>query len=239
MMKRENITNVLPDTPGKMFRIRDIISLIVFTGALWVSVTEIKYLFDHPMVSGRIAGYMSIFAALPVTIFFGLGLLRRFTNFVKKTWKFYLFQVIATLLMPFVILANVENQFNKMRFSLVQKEMAPFIIYIDNNKEKYGKLPENLDNASVWPETLNNITYQSGTDVYMLETGVSSVDIDGSKIFYDSTDNHWYQFHNDEYQYHYDKEEKPESIMRYVLLKEQVKQEKYYLREANGQWGAR
>ena len=89
MMKRENSTITLPDTQGKMFRIRDIISLVIFAGALWVSVTEIKYLLDHPMVSGRIAGYMSLFAALPVTIFFGLGLLRHWTNFVKKSWKFY------------------------------------------------------------------------------------------------------------------------------------------------------
>ena len=180
MKKRENNTITLPDTPGKMFRIRDIISLVIFAGALWVSVTEIKYLLDNPMVSGRIVGYLSLFTALPVTIFFGLGLLRHFTNFVRKSWQFHLFQVIATLILPFVILANVENQFNETRFTLVQQEMAPFIMTIDNYREKHGKLPESLDNASVWPETLNNITYNDGADVYMLETEVSSIDIDGS-----------------------------------------------------------
>jgi hypothetical protein len=238
-MKRENSTNVLPDTLGKMFRIRNIISLIIFVGALWASVTEIKYLLDHPMVSGRIAGYMLLFAALPVTIFFGLGLLRHWTNFVKRSWKFYLFQVIATLVLPMVILGNVEDQFNESRFALVQKEIAPLIIFIDSYKEKNGKLPETLDNAPVWPETLSNITYHSGTDVYLLEIEVSSVDIDGSKIFYDSTDKHWYQFHNDGYQHYFDKEEKPESIKRYVLLNEQMKHEKSYLRKANGKWASR
>jgi len=55
-----------------------------------------------------------------------------------------------------------------------------------------------------------------------VETHVPSIDIDGARIFYDSRDKHWYQFHNDEYQYYQDKKEKPKSIEHYISFQEQT-----------------
>ncbi len=219
----------------KIFRIKDIISLILFTLSLLLSIYTLNLLFSSPLGEGRIVSYLILTLSLPVMIFLAIGLLRHFTNFIKKSWIFYTFQFLVALLLPLVIMANVENKIQEKTLATVKHELTPIITYIESYKDQYGYIPEDITNVSIKPHTIGNISYSYDSNIFMLETHVPSIDIDGGRIFYDSRDKHWYQFHNDEYQYYQDKKEKPKSIRTYMSLLKQIKTTNALILK-NGQW---
>ena len=219
----------------KIFRIKDIISLILFTLSLLLSIHTLKLLFSSPLGEGRVVGYLILTLSLPVMIFLAIGLLRHFTNFIKKSWIFYTFQFLVALVLPLVIMGNVEDIIQEKTLATVKNELTPIITYIEDYKDQYGNVPKNITKVPIKPHTLGNISYSYDSNIFMLETHVPSIDIDGTKIFYNSIDKHWYKFHNDEYQYYQDKKEKPKSIRTYISLLKQIKTTKALIIK-NGQW---
>ena len=219
----------------KIFRIKDIISLILFTLSLLLSIYTLNLLFSSPLGEGRIVSYLILTLSLPVMIFLAIGLLRHFTNFIKKSWIYYTFQFLVTLMLPLVIMGNIEDKIQEKTLATVKHELTPMITYIENYKDQYGYVPENITKVPINPHILENISYAYNSNIFMLETHVPSIDIDGTRIFYNSKDKHWYQFHNDEYQYYQDKKEKPDSIGTYMSLLKQIKTRKTLIIK-NGQW---
>lgn len=218
-----------------LFHTKDIISLILITLSLLLSIYTLKLLFSSPLGEERVVSYLILTLSLSVMIFLAIGLLRHFTNFIKKPWIFYTFQFLMALLLPLVIIGNVEDKIQEKTLATVKNELTPVITYIENYKDQYGHIPKNITKAPIKPHTLGNISYSYGSNIFMLETHVPSIDIDGARIFYDSRDKHWYKFHNDEYQYYQDKKEKPESIRTYMSLLKQIKTTKTLIIK-NGQW---
>lgn len=219
----------------KLLRTKDIISLILFTLSLILSIYTIKLIFSSPLGEGRLIGYLILTLSLPVMIFLAIGLLRHFTNFIKKSWIFYIFQFLVALILPLLIMGNVENKIQEKTLATVKNELTPIITYIENYKDQYGNVPENITKVPSKPHSLGNISYSYDSNIFILETHVPSIDIDGARIFYNSRDKHWYQFHNDEYQYYQDKKEKPKSIKTYMSLLKQIKTTKTLMIK-NGQW---
>ena len=219
----------------KIFRTKDIISLILFTLSLLLSIYTLKLLFSSPLGEGHLVGYLILTLSLPVMVFLAIGLLRYFTNFIKKSWIFYTFQFLVALMLPLLIIGNVENKIQEKTFATVKNELTPIITYIENYKAQYGNLPENISKVPINPHALGNISYSYSSNIFMIVTHVPSIDIDGSRIFYDSRDQQWYQFHNDEYQYYQDKKEKPKSIRTYMSLLKQIKTTKALIIK-NSQW---
>ena len=219
----------------KIFRTKDIISLIFFTISLSVSIYQIIIVHYLPLGEGRVVNYLILILSLPATIFLVIGLLRHFTNFIKKSWIFYTFQFFVALILSLMIIGNVENKIQEKTLATVKNEQIPIITYIENYKTQYGNVPKNITKAQIKPHTIRNISYSYGSNIFILETYVPSIDIDGAKIFYDSRDQQWYTFHNDEYQYYQDKKEKPKSIRTYMSLLKQIKTTKTLIIK-NGQW---
>ena len=220
----------------KIFRTKDIISLILFTLSLLLAMYTLKLVFSLPLGEGRLVSYLMLTLSLSVMIFFAIGLLRHFTNFIKKSWIFYSFQFLVALVLPLVIIGNVEDKIQEKILATVKNELTPIITYIENYKEQYGHVPKNITKVPINPHTLENISYSYDSNIFMLETHVPSIDIDGARIFYNSRDKHWYKFHNDEYQYYQGKTNKPKSIKIYTLLINQMKTAESYRVKENAQW---
>ena len=218
----EEDNKITGNNQNNLFRIRDIVGLILFVVSLLVSIYQIIIILDLPLGYGRIVSYLILTLSLPVMIFLAIGLLRHFTHFIKKSWIFYIFQFLIALILPLVIMGNIEDKIQKKILTTVKNEMTPIITYIEEYRDQHNDLPENITNGSIKPHTLSNISYVYSSNIFILETDVPSIDIDGAKIFYDSRDKQWYQFHNDEYQYYHDKKEKPKSIENYISLQEQT-----------------
>jgi len=203
-------------------RTKDSISIALFILFVCVSFYQIYLVFDAPLGYGRIVSYLILHLSLPIMIFLAIGLFRHFTHFIKKSWIFYTFQFLIALILPLVIMGNIEDKIQEKILTTVKNEMTPIITYIEDYRDQYNDLPENITNESIKPHTLSNISYAYSSNIFIVETDVPSIDIDGAKIFYDSRDKNWHQFHNDEYQYYQDKKEKPKSIENYISFQKQT-----------------
>lgn len=206
-----------------LFRTKDILSIIFFILFMGISLYQINLLYDTPLGHGRLVSYLLLLFSLSLMIFLGIGLLRHFTNFIKNSWLFYTFQFLMALILPLIIISNIENKIQKTILVTVKNEFTPIITYIKDYKSQNGNVPTNIDKALFKSHTLRSIYYLNDSYTFMLETDVSTIDIDGAKIFYDSRDKQWYQFHNDEYQYYQDKKDKPKSIDTYMSRIKQMK----------------
>ncbi len=217
-------------------RTRDIFALIFLVILLSLSLYMIFTVLNFPLWGGRIVAYLILLPSLFLSIFLAIGLLRHFISFAQKRWIFTLFQILIAFLLPFILIGMIEERVKEKALTVVQGEISSVITYIDKYKKKNGNLPQDIIQTLSNSSTLSNITYYAGIQDFMLETDVPSIDIDGNKIFYDSRDMKWYEFHNDEYQYYQDKKEKPESITRYISLQKQMKAVERYIPKTNGAW---
>ncbi len=222
-MENNNIIN----NQQPLFRIRDILSLILFILSISCSIYIITFLFHFPLEQLRVVSYLILFFSLAITVFLGIGLLRYFTKFTGKSWIFYIFQFLIALLLPLVLIGSIEGKVKEKILALVTHDMSPIITYIENHKKQNGNLPKELDKALVKFPSLRNIAYYHNDHTFILKTSVPSIDIDGAKIFYDSRDKQWYQFHNDE---------KSKISMQYISFVNQAKQQRSYIKNINGKW---
>lgn len=224
----------------KLFRIKDIVSIFIFIASLLWSIFIGIGLLDEGLGVGQV--FLSFMLLIPVflTFFFGIVLLRHFTEFVKKSWIFYTFQFLLAIIFSFLIVTMFTGQVvtysQEKVFTTVKSELEPMVAYIEQYQKEQGRNPENIRNVTAMPPTLRNLYYFSAVNSFILGTHIASLDIDGAQIFYDSRDKTWYQFHNDMYQHYQDKVEKPKSIESYISFHEQGNVARVILRKSNGVW---
>lgn len=197
--------------------------IVLFILFLSVSLYQIYLVFDAPLGYGRLVSYLILFFSLIIVIFLTIGLLQYFTNFIQKSWFFYTFKFLMTLILPLIIISSIENKIQKTIFITVKNKFIPIISYIETYKVKHGEIPTDINNILLQSNTLENISYLNDFDTFILEIDIPTIDIDGAKIFYDSKDKQWHQFHNDEYQYYLDKTNRPKSIETYMSHIKQIK----------------
>ena len=224
----------------KSFRTKDIVSILIFIGFLLFTMYIVFMLLRENLGMGQTFLSFILLISVFVTLFFAIGLLRHFTEFVKRSWIFYTFQFLLAAIVSFLIVIIFSSQVithsqDKM-FSTVKSELTPIITYIEKHKKQYGKLPYSIGKAPVKPATLQNIYYDHTSHAFILGTYIASLDIDGAQIFYNSKDKQWYQFHNDMYQHYKDKKERPKSIEHYISFHNQPNVTASIIRKKHGAW---
>ena len=224
----------------KLFRLKDIVSIFIFIVSLFSTVYVVFVLLDEKLGMGQTFLSFILFISVFFTLFFATGLLRHFTGFMKKSWIFYTFQFLFTTIVSFIIVAIFSTQVitdsQEKMFATVKNELIPVITYIEQYQKRYKKLPQSIDEAPLKPATLQNIYYDHNPHTFILGTYITSLDIDGAQIFYNSRDKEWYQFHNDMYQHYKDKKERPKSIEHYISFHNQVDVIDSIIRKKNGGW---
>lgn len=202
-----------------IFRIKDIIGFIILCILMLYIVFIINDMFTYPLESLRIPSYAILSVLFIIFINLSILILRYFTSFMKKGYKFYSLLCVLSIFLPIFIISNIEGVIKDKILLSVQQKMSPIIKHIDNN--------DNLSGFNT--DKLNNMHYYRGINIYMLTTTVPSIDIDGETIFYDSKTEKWYRFHNDMYDYYKDKKEIPNNIKRYIWLIKNTKLIKKFL----------
>lgn len=225
----------------KLFRIQDIISIIIFVMSLLSTIYVSFVLLHEHLGVGQIFLSLLLFILVFLTLFFTISLLRHFTRFVKKSWVFYIFQFLTTVIVSFFLVSffatKVITNSEARMVASVKSELISMITYLENYQEQYGKVPQSIDTSNIKPKTINNIYYYYSTsDNFIIGLYVPSLDIDGAQIFYDSRNKHWYQFHNDMYQYYKDKKDRPESIERYISFHNQKDVTSSTMKKKHGVW---
>lgn len=224
----------------KPFRTKDIVSLFILAVSLLFSLYLSFLLLQENVGIGQAILSLILFISLFMTLLFAIGLLRHFTGFAAKSWKFYTSQILFSLFLSF-LMVSLFSSFAATRaqealLDTVKKDLSPVILYIEAYQKAYGKTPSGIKTALVNPTTINNIYYLSIPDRFIVGVHVASIDIDGAQIYYDSRDQHWYRFHNDIYQHYQDKKEKPESIEKYSAFQKQTALVVSTLKKRDGKW---
>ena len=224
----------------KLFRVRDLVSIFIFIVSLLFTIYVIFVLLHEELGIGQTFLSFILLISVFFTLFLGIGLLRHFTGFVKKSWIFYAFQFLFTVIVSFLIVSVFSTQVvthsQEKMYATVKNELTPIITYIEKHKEQYGKFPQSIGKAPIKPKTLQNIYYDHNSHTFILGTYMASLDIDGAQMFYDSREKQWYKFHNDMYQYYKDKKERPKSIEQYISFHDQADGIASIIRKINGVW---
>ncbi len=164
--------------------------------------------------------YIILLPLFAICINLGLGLLRYYTDFLKKGLIFYLFQWIMTIILPILFISLMELAVQKILMRNVISKMSPIVNYIDNYKVKNNTLPvkikKNISN-------IDNFTYYHNNKDYMIKTLVSAIDKKGETIFFNSKDKTWYRFNKNQYDYFKDKKIAPPNIKTYLWFEKNTK----------------
>ncbi len=224
----------------KLFQTKDIVSIFIFIVSLLLTVYIIFMLLHENLGIGQTILSFILLISVFLTLFFAIGLLRHFTEFMKKSWIFYTFQFLFASIVSFLIVlifsSQVITQSQEKMSATVKNELTPIVEYIEKYQKQYKKLPQSISEAPIKSITLKNIYYDHNPHTFILGTYIASLDIDGAQIFYNSRDKQWYQFHNDMYRYYKDKKERPESIEHYISFHDQADVIASSIRKKNGVW---
>ncbi len=224
----------------KIFRRIDIISLIVFIISLSTTVYIVLALLSEKPGIGQAMLSFILIITLVLTLFFGIGLFRHFTEFMKKSKLFYILQTLVSVILPLLVIpifsSNVIKHSQEEMFTTVKNELAPTITYIEKYQKVHGKIPNITSNIPIKLTTIKNLYLYKTLDNFLLGVNIPSIDIDGAQIFYDSRDKHWYRFHNDIYQHYQDKKDKSKSIQKYVSFQKQTGLIVTTLKKTDGKW---
>lgn len=212
----------------KALRIRDILSIFILSLALAAFIYIIVDMFSNPLTTARSISTVLIFLLSAIIINITLGIYRYLNGFIKQSWLFYILQWTLMIILSMFITANVDTLMKDKIISSAKQEISSVIEYIDSYNKSTGSFPDNIDTAVGKISKINYIDYYKDDKTYLLQTRLSSIDIDGEVLFYNSIDKNWGNFHNDEYQYYKNKKNSPKEIKNYIEILKQLKLVKSY-----------
>jgi type II secretory pathway pseudopilin PulG len=190
-----------------------------------ISVYIIYALLADPFNSVRIVPFTSLF-------FVGIVLFNRVLNAIKDIflhspgWLLSGLLDIANLIVNVVAsvaLIVVLNQAADAReMTLAKRYLQPVIAQIEVYRKQTGSLPQKLVVSSTSAKK-PGFRYFHDLDNYIIATNGSSIDIDGTTIYYLSTTRKWRHVHNDLFAL----TNPPEPIKKFLSLKQHMVFERY------------
>jgi len=204
----------------QLFQRKHIVGLFIFSAFLILSIFIAFRLPYEKIGIGQAILSFSLFISVFLTLFISMTLLRHFTGLIKRSWKFDIFQFFFAMLISFLTVSifssSVVAHLQEAQLDTIKKDLRPVIFYIEEYQKSYGKTPSDIQASLGSPTTINNISYQALPKHFIVGVQISTIDIDGAQVFYDSRDLHWYRFNNDMYQYYQERKEKPPEIERFI-----------------------
>lgn len=191
-----------------------------------ISVYIIYSLLADPFDSMRFVPFASLF-------FVGLILFNRVLNAIKEIfvhspgWLLSGLLDISNLIVSIVasvaliVLLNQAADIREM--TLAKRYLQPVITQIEVYRKQTGKLPQKLVVSSASAKKLG-FRYFHDRNNYIIETHGSSIDIDGTTIYYLSPTGGWHRVHNDAF----DLTNPPAPIKKLMSLKQHMVSEYYF-----------
>ncbi len=188
-----------PEKPEKkLWSIGRIICAILAIAGLTVTVMMAQTMLSHPFTGSKVfpmlIGVVSsaVFINMSIAIPQGYLLDSMRSRLLAGVGKW-----ILTLMLPLYLMSFVSSMADDRTVIITQETLAPVINFIDGEFSRNGALPGTVLKAIKDVANLREITYLTGDDHYVLQTMGSSIDIDGSTLFYISYDKVWRRVHND------------------------------------------
>jgi len=182
----------------KATKIVKIVNWIIALVTLGFTSYIIYEVIVNPLAGMRALAYTLVFPAAVI------GFNRLFAIWQKsikskrgRRW-FGLLKWVATFLLPLLLIGFTEDVVCYRSTEIVKQELSPLISYIADFQEAHKNPPNEILEELKTVKTINNLAYYKGEHYYLLSTVVGSIDMDGYTIFYYSSEDTWFKFHNDD-----------------------------------------
>jgi len=207
------------------------LAILSFTIILWTIYESVSQIWFGALL------YRSFPAFFAGALFINrlLAVLQRFTG--KKLWKrlLGLMKWLLTIIFPFFLAGMIIGNADRRVVSYIHSQLEPVISKIDNIMKQKSVPPTEVKDQLSGVTGLRNITYYWGQNLYLIETGGPSIDIDGTTIFYTSVDKKWHRFHNDSLS---GDAPPDDEVLFYKKILEGLITTDYYI-DQNNNWGQR
>ncbi len=187
------------------------IKIAVFVISFVFSIAILFNLFSNPLGASKSLSYTFLLILFAICVNLGLDILRNFVNFSQKGWVFYVAQWILTFLIPASLIVLIEHPLQKRIMFEVSKNMKPVLEYIQTYKNNEGTLP-----IKIKQKNDIKLKYYHKGKFYLLATDIYPSNSDKETIYFNSRDNKWYRFYNDQYEYYKDKKIVPPNLKEYL-----------------------
>ncbi|MFK5880824.1 MAG: hypothetical protein QM482_01310 [Sulfurospirillum sp.] len=195
----------------KYLNSKNSIKISIFITSFVLSIVVLFNLFSNPLDSSKSVSYLLLLILFAICVNLGLGILKSFIDFSQNRWVFYTIQWILTFLVPVTLIVLIEHPLQKKIMADVSKSMEPTLNYIKNYKKNSAVLPVNIQAT----KEIKLKYYRKGK-FYMLATEIYPSKTDKETIYFNSKDNKWYRFHNDQYEYYKDKKIVPPNLKNFI-----------------------
>jgi len=187
------------------------IKIAVFSISFVLSIAILSNLFSNPLDSSKSISYLFLLVLFAICINLGLSILKDFVNLSQSKWVFYIVRWTLTFIIPISLIVLIEHPLQKKIMADVSKSMKPTLKYIEQYKKDNGILP-----VSIKENGTTNLNYYHAGKFYMLSRDIFPTASDKETIYFNSKDNKWYRFHNDQYKYYKDKKVVPPNLKEYI-----------------------
>ena len=167
------------------------------------------------------------FIPFALLFFVGIILFNRILNALKAiyvhstgwllTGLIYVANIIISIILTITLIIFLNQAANIREMTLANQYLHPVINQIEHYRKQTGKLPQKLNVSSSLAKIMR-FRYFHNLDTYIIETNGSSVDMDGTVIYYLSTEGKWHRV----FPHVFDLANPPDSIRKLKSLKQSM-----------------
>ena len=197
-MKTEEGVELTEKTIKKLWSIGRIICAILAAVSIIVTAWLVITMISNPFFGPRVMHLLLMMASSAIFINTSITIPQ---NYLINPKGLRLFvgagKWALTIAFPFFLMASVNSFADSKTLEITRAELSPVIDFIDKNFNQHGNFPADILAEVEKIHKLTNVTYIFNDDNFLIQTRGSSIDIDGSTIFYLSSDREWRREHND------------------------------------------
>ncbi len=193
----------------------------------------ISEMMASPLYGARVAAHMALSFLVALGINRAMAFVQYFITSKWIRWPSSIIKWLVAVIIAFMISGEVENQVIKKSIRVVQKDFHSAIEYIVKFETENGRYPETIPETYLPVNTIKFFGYHYGKDGFMINCPVSSIDIDGSNVFYESSRDQWFRVHNDILDAHTNDDIRDEPDAPASIYKNAVKNRKQWAWNSN------
>ncbi len=175
-----------------------------------------------PLYGTRVLAHLLICSISALGINRAMACVQFFVKSKWIGWPISIIKWVGAVIICFVISGEFERSVINKSLEVIEGEFHSVVQYVANYETESGNYPAAIPKEFRQLNKITMFSYYHGKDGFMIECPVSSIDMDGSTVFYDSSREKWFRFHNDQLiRYEKDKtrfgHDSPESIYKNAI----------------------
>ncbi len=152
----------------------------------------------NPLNGPRFGSFIPMMFAIAIFIACSFAILKQYIQERKYRNLASIIQGFFMLVLPIMVMANLNKVADRKGVSLISQSMVPLIKALDHYTAKNLHPPLDITDMLAHIEYGRPVSYYYGKKEYLIACRGGSIDIDGTTIFYSSENKKWNLVHNDE-----------------------------------------